>query len=66
VRVDGAPRVIEADTVVICAGKEANRSLFEALQRSGLEAHLIGGAKEAVELDAVRAADEGVRVAQSL
>jgi len=66
VLVDGASRVIEADTVVICAGQESNRSLFEALQGSGLETHLIGGAKEAVELDAVRAVDEGVRVAQSL
>jgi len=66
VLVDGAPRVIEADTVVICAGQESNRSLFDALRGSGLETHLIGGAKEATELDAVRAVDEGVRVAQTL
>ena len=66
VLVDGASRVIEADTVVICAGQESNRSLFDALRGSGLETHLIGGAKEATELDAVRAVDEGVRVAQSL
>ena len=32
VLIDGAPHVIEADTVVICAGQEPNRSLFDALQ----------------------------------
>jgi 2,4-dienoyl-CoA reductase (NADPH2) len=64
--VDGAPRLIEADTVVICAGQESSRSLFDELQASGIETHLIGGAKEASELDAMRAVDEGVRVAQAL
>jgi 2,4-dienoyl-CoA reductase (NADPH2) len=66
VLVDGAPRVIEVDTIVICAGQESNRSLFDVLQASGVETHLIGGAKEAAELDAMRAVDEGVRVAQAL
>ncbi len=64
--IDGVPHVIEADTVVICAGQESNRSLFDALRAGGVEAHLIGGAKEAAELDAMRAVDEGVRVAQVL
>ena len=66
VLVDGASRVIEADTVVICAGQESNRSLFDALRANGVETHLIGGAKEAAELDAMRAVDEGVRIAQVL
>jgi len=66
VLIDGAPHVIEADTVVICAGQEPNRSLFDALQAGGIETHLIGGAKEAAELDAMRAVDEGVRVAHAL
>ena len=64
--VDGAPRTIEADTVIVCAGQDSNRSLYEELQASGIETHLIGGAKEAAELDAMRAVDEGVRVAQAL
>jgi 2,4-dienoyl-CoA reductase (NADPH2) len=66
VLVDGASRVIEVDTVVICAGQESSRSLHDALQASGIETHLIGGAKEAIELDAMRAVDEGVRAAQAL
>ena len=33
---------------------------------AGVEAHVIGGAKEASELDAMRAVEEGVRIAQAL
>ena len=64
--IEGVPRLIEADTIVICAGQESNRGLFDELQAAGMEAHVIGGAKEASELDAMRAVDEGVRVAQKL
>jgi 2,4-dienoyl-CoA reductase (NADPH2) len=60
------PRVVEADTVVICAGQESNRGLFDELGAAGIEAHVIGGAKEASELDAMRAVEEGVRIAQQL
>jgi 2,4-dienoyl-CoA reductase (NADPH2) len=64
--VDGIPRVIEADTIVICAGQESNRGLFDELSAAGVEVHVIGGAKEASELDAMRAVEEGVRIAQTL
>ncbi len=58
-------RVIPADTVVICAGQEPARELYDALERQGKAVHLIGGAKLAAELDAMRAIDEGVRLAYS-
>jgi 2,4-dienoyl-CoA reductase (NADPH2) len=64
--VDNVPRVIEADTVVICAGQQSNRGLFDELAAAGIDAHVIGGAKEASELDAMRAVEEGVRIAQAL
>lgn len=64
--VDGVPRVIGADTIVICAGQVSNRELFDELSAAGIEAHVIGGAKEASELDAMRAVEEGVRIAQAL
>ena len=64
--VDNVPRVIEADTIVICAGQVSNRGLFDELRAAGIEAHVIGGAKEASELDAMRAVEEGVRIAQAL
>jgi 2,4-dienoyl-CoA reductase (NADPH2) len=64
--VDGVPRVIEADTIVVCAGQVSNRGLFDELTAKGMEVHVIGGAKEASELDAMRAVEEGVRIAQAL
>jgi 2,4-dienoyl-CoA reductase (NADPH2) len=64
--VEGVPRLIEADTIVVCAGQVSNRGLFDELTATGMEVHVIGGAKEASELDAMRAVEEGVRIAQAL
>jgi 2,4-dienoyl-CoA reductase (NADPH2) len=63
VTVGAEDRVIAVDTIVICAGQEPARELYDALVRRGKPAHLIGGAKLAAELDAMRAIDEGVRLA---
>jgi 2,4-dienoyl-CoA reductase (NADPH2) len=56
--------LIEADTVIICAGQEPERSLLGEL--SGPEIHVIGGAEKAEELDARRAIEQGVLLAQAL
>ncbi len=64
--VEGQPMVIAADTIVLCTGQEPERDLAEALAKRGVTVTMIGGAKEAAELDALRAIDEGVRLAQSL
>ena len=56
-------RVVPADTVVICAGQEPARSLYDELVARGVEAHVIGGAERAAELDAMRAIDQGTRLA---
>jgi 2,4-dienoyl-CoA reductase (NADPH2) len=63
---EGKSRILDADTIVICAGQEANRGMFDELREAGIEAHVVGGAKKASELDAMRAVEEGVRVAQAL
>ena len=57
------PRVIPADTVVLCAGQLPERSLADALAERGITAHVIGGADVAAELDAKRAIDQGTRLA---
>lgn len=62
---EGKQRVVAADTIVLCTGQEPVRDLYEALRERGVAATMIGGAKEAAELDALRAIDEGVRLAQS-
>ena len=58
IAVDGKESVIPADTVVLCAGQDSKRELKAT--------HLIGGAKEAGELDAKRAMLEGAELAASL
>ena len=63
---DGIARFVEADSVVIAAGQERNDSLLPAIGRLGIPYRVVGGAKEATELDAVRAFDEGLRAAYEL
>jgi 2,4-dienoyl-CoA reductase (NADPH2) len=63
---DGIARFVEADSVVIAAGQERNDSLLSGIQRLGIPYRVAGGAKEATELDAVRAFDDGLRAAYEL
>jgi 2,4-dienoyl-CoA reductase (NADPH2) len=58
ITVDGKESVLPADTVVLCAGQNPKRELKAT--------HLIGGAKEAGELDAKRAMLEGAELAARL
>ncbi len=60
------PQLVEADTVVICAGQDSARGLADALVAAGVTPHVIGGADVAAELDAKRAIDQGVRLAATL
>jgi 2,4-dienoyl-CoA reductase (NADPH2) len=66
VNVDGAPQVLDVDTVVICAGQQPQRELVADLEAAGIPVRLIGGADLAVELDAKRAIEQGTRVALDL
>ncbi|QBR93026.1 NADPH-dependent 2,4-dienoyl-CoA reductase [Nocardioides euryhalodurans] len=66
VTVDGAPRLIEVDHVVVCAGQESVRSLHDELLAAGVSSHLVGGADVAAELDAKRAIAQGTEVAAAL
>ncbi|MEV6446085.1 NADPH-dependent 2,4-dienoyl-CoA reductase [Amycolatopsis sp. NPDC051716] len=66
ITVDGVPRLLEVDTVVVCAGQEPVRDLADDLRAAGLPVHLIGGADVAAELDAKRAIDQGTRLAAAL
>ena len=65
IAVDGEARLIEVDHVVICAGQESVRSLYEA-RPAGLRYHVIGGADIAAELDAKRAIRQGTELAARL
>ncbi|ENX15580.1 hypothetical protein F895_02126 [Acinetobacter sp. CIP 64.2] len=66
ITVDGQSRVLEVDNVVICAGQESYTAMFDQLKADGKNVHLIGGAKEAGELDAKRAIRQGAELAAIL
>jgi len=63
VTINDEDKVLDVDTVIICAGQEPMRDLLEPLQAAGVNTQLIGGADVAVELDAKRAIDQGSRIA---
>ncbi|WP_435057911.1 FAD-dependent oxidoreductase [Streptomyces sp. bgisy060] len=64
--IDGEAQLLPVDTIVLCAGQEPRRGLYEELLAAGRSAHLIGGADVAAELDAKRAIDQGTRLAATL
>ena len=68
VTVDGEPATYVVDTVVVCAGQESVRGLYDGLVATGNTdgRWLIGGADLAAELDAQRAIEQGTRVAAAL
>lgn len=60
------PRVLEVDNVIVCAGQQPARGLHDELSDLGVKTTLLGGAEKAAELDAVRAIDQGTRLALAL
>lgn len=66
ITIDGQPSVLEVDHVVICAGQESYTAMYDQLKTEGKNVHLIGGAKEAGELDAKRAIRQGAELAAVL
>ena len=56
-------RVLDVDTIVVCAGQESVNALGEALRGRGVTTHVIGGADVAVEVDAKRAIRQGTELA---
>jgi 2,4-dienoyl-CoA reductase (NADPH2) len=70
ITVNGEPRLLEVDNVVICAGQDSLTELMSPQQDkqsdTGPRFHLIGGAALAAELDAKRAIREGAELAARL
>ena len=66
VLVGGQPKTFDVDTVIICAGQEPERGLYDALEAKGLSVELVGGAFEAAELDAKTAINQATRLAAAI
>jgi 2,4-dienoyl-CoA reductase (NADPH2) len=64
--VDQAPTVLPVDHVVICAGQQSERELYDRLVARGARPRLIGGADVAAELDAARAIEQATRLAAEI
>ncbi|KTB58114.1 2,4-dienoyl-CoA reductase [Pseudomonas viridiflava ICMP 13104] len=63
---EGEEKLLPVDNIVICAGQDPLRELYDELVAAGQSVHLIGGADVAAELDAKRAIDQGSRLAAAL
>lgn len=66
VAIEGEERVLDVDTIIVCAGQEPARELYNELAAHGREAHLIGGAFEAGALDAKRAIKQATELAVAI
>jgi len=66
VTVAGQPQTLDVDHVIVCAGQESVRGLYDELVADGRTPHLIGGADLAAELDAKRAIRQGTELAAIL
>tara|TARA_R110000772_G_scaffold268491_1_gene395760 strand:+ start:1532 stop:2992 length:1461 start_codon:yes stop_codon:yes gene_type:complete len=66
--IKGHATFFAADTIIICAGQVSERSLHEQLisDSSGTNIHVIGGADQANELDAMSAIEQATRLALSI
>lgn len=63
---DGSVELIPGRTVVICAGQESNEPLSAELAARGIRHEVVGGARDARSVDAVRATSEGLAAARAL
>ena len=66
IEVDGKEQMLNVDNVIICAGQQPNKDLYQDLIDAGVTTHLIGGADVAVELDAKLAIRQAAELASSI
>lgn len=66
IEVNGEEKTLEVDNVIICAGQESDRTLYQPLIDAGTNVHLIGGANVAAELDAKRAIRQAAELAMEV
>ena len=64
--VDGKTQTLDVDHIVICAGQESLRSLFDELKTKRQNVYCIGGAERALELDAKAAIRRGAVLAAGI
>lgn len=66
ITVNGQTKVLKVDNVIVCAGQNPRRDIYDQLVAAGFTTHIIGGADVAAELDAKRAIRQGSELAAKL
>ncbi|WP_018690603.1 oxidoreductase [Algicola sagamiensis] len=66
IEIDGQEKLLEVDHVIVCAGQEPLRDMYQELADKGVSVHIIGGADVASELDAKRAIRQGAELASEI
>jgi 2,4-dienoyl-CoA reductase (NADPH2) len=61
--IDGEPKTLEVDTIILCAGQEPLRDVYSEFEGASDNIALVGGAFEAAELDAKRAINQAAHMA---
>ncbi len=65
-RINDQYEILDVDTIIICAGQTPLRTLYDELVERGVTAELVGGAYEAMELDAKRAINQASYLAAAV
>lgn len=66
IKIGNEEKLLNVDNIIVCAGQEPLRAMYDELQADGIPTHLIGGALEAGELDAKRAIRQGTELALAI
>jgi len=66
ISINGEDKMLAVDHVIICAGQQPERALYQALVDAQVSVHLIGGASVASELDAKRAIRQAAELASKI
>ncbi|MFT5483419.1 MAG: 2,4-dienoyl-CoA reductase (NADPH2), partial [Halieaceae bacterium] len=64
--VENMPTVLPVDTIILCAGQESAREIYDQAAAKGLTVELVGGAFEAQELDAKAAIQQASYLAAAV
>ena len=63
---NGQPQLLKVDTIIICAGQDPLRDMYDDLISEGIQTELVGGAYEAMELDAKAAINQASYMAAAV
>ena len=66
ITIDGKPKTLNVDNIIVCAGQEPYKILAQSVLDAGMNVHIIGGADVAAELDAKRAIRQGAELAAAI